>query len=212
MAAAGHLPWLIEGCALPHCNHSRQTQERPGCELDLHLELLERAPEVTSAQSVGGGRLRETARGCLRARLGPESGNHGHLKLSKKVARLAHCDTPRQHVWQIAKRVSPLNTPYGCSSSLMSCSLPECIRGASKLTFQHGHLGLVLRTSPGTPAPRLGTQGPNRARGRVVDRERGRCNGSEVLVPLGWPDEPDRREIAVRLGGFRLLRALATAS
>jgi len=45
-----------------------------------------------------------------------------------------------------------------------------------------------------------------------VDRERGRCNGSEVLVPLGWPDEPDRREIAVRLGGFRLLRALATAS
>jgi hypothetical protein len=78
----------------------------------------------------------------------------------------------------------------------MPCSLPGCIGGASKLAFQHEHLGLVLRASPGTPAPRLGTQGPNRARGWVVDRERGRCNGSEVfpvpslcshpaLVPLG---------------------------
>lgn len=37
-----------------------------------------------------------------------------------------------------------------------------------------------------------------------MDRERGRCNGSEVLVPLGWPDEPDGREIAVRLRGFHV--------
>jgi hypothetical protein len=63
MAAAGHILWLIEGCALGHSNRSGQPQERLGCELDLDLELLERAPEMAPAQSVCGGHVRETTRG-----------------------------------------------------------------------------------------------------------------------------------------------------